>query len=170
MEQYTLLDLKSILYKALVHLDCPLDDPKVDDFVNEIIKDYKQPSPAKAEQVGLRWVKGIDRVPEDSKEKFIRIEGTMSIGKWHKQHEMFMDFSGDFHPADQVEWLDSPTQPVKEPGQPAKEVNMDFAKWVTEAGYSYDKLNGWLDEKEGEYSDEEMWNLYQQSLTNKQPG
>lgn len=46
------------------------------------------------------------RLPKPFIAKFVRIEGIMSIAAWHKDHERFVDDAGDFHPADQVEWLD----------------------------------------------------------------
>jgi hypothetical protein len=51
-------------------------------------------------------MKASQRLPQAHEKLFIKIEGTMSIGVWHPHHELFMDDSGDFHPPDQVEWLD----------------------------------------------------------------
>jgi hypothetical protein len=55
---------------------------------------------------GAVWMKASQRLPQAHEKLFIKIEGTMSIGVWHPHHDLFMDDSGDFHPADQVEWLD----------------------------------------------------------------
>lgn len=124
------------------------------------------------EQVGLRWVNCSEVMPENKKWNYVfrQKNNIRSIKLVYLDY--FPNISAFMQlPLEQIEWLcEYANPPVKEAGQSTKEVNMDFAKWVTEAGYSYDKLNGWLDEKEGEYSDKEMWNLYQQSLTNKQPG
>jgi len=53
-----------------------------------------------------QWVKATTRLPQHFRAVFVKIEGTKSVAAWHKDHERFVDDAGDFHPADQVEWLD----------------------------------------------------------------
>lgn len=64
-------------------------------------------------QRGPGWVKASERLPKPFIAKFVRIEGIMSIAAWHKDHERFVDDAGDFHPADQVEWLDEQPAALK---------------------------------------------------------
>lgn len=59
------------------------------------------------------WVKATDRLP-DYREKFIKIEGTRSIGKRRFDDDYFLNDSGDLFPADQVEWLDESALPSSE--------------------------------------------------------
>lgn len=54
----------------------------------------------------MQWIKATERLPKSGDEVFIKIEGTRSIGAYKKHHDLFMSVSGDFFPADQVEWLD----------------------------------------------------------------
>lgn len=54
----------------------------------------------------MQWIKATERLPKSGDEVFIKIEGTRSIGAYKKHHDLFMNVSGDFFPADQVEWLD----------------------------------------------------------------
>lgn len=61
------------------------------------------------------WVKATDRLPPHFQSVFVRIEGVKSIAAWHKDHERFVDDAGDFHPADQVKWLDESPAPVEYP-------------------------------------------------------
>ena len=71
--------------------------PNMEDW----LKDYA----AKRAQ-GAVWVKASERLPQAYEALFVKIDKTKSIASWNPHHEMFVDDAGDFHPADQVEWLD----------------------------------------------------------------
>lgn len=67
---------------------------------------YVRESTVPVVEQGARWVKATTRLPHHFRAVFVKIEGTKSVAAWHKDHERFVDDAGDFHPADQVEWLD----------------------------------------------------------------
>lgn len=90
--------------------------------------------------VSAGWVKAADRLPQSFQAIYVRIEKVKSIASWHPHHERFIDDAGDFHPADQVEWLD-------ETGQSNKEA-VEFAEWILEQDIEptfNDHGKGWVD-------------------------
>lgn len=83
-------------------------------YPSEQMSFYYQESPAKQPR-GAGGVKASERLPQAHEPLFIKIEKGKSIGSWHPHHEMFIDDLGDFHSADQVEWLDE--SPAEQPGR-----------------------------------------------------
>lgn len=132
----------------------PITRPDAYEAMEQFARQPRQ-QPA-GESAGV-WRRATDELPELNKPICFRIYERRYAGKMIQKGI----FSHDGYPCTygvgSVSWLD-------ESASHTKEGYMDFAKWVTEAGYSYDKLNGWLDEKEGEYSDKQIYELWQQSL------
>lgn len=59
---------------------------------------------------GAVWVRASERVPNDYKDYYCRIDGTKMVMAYKRHHGLFYNDAGDFFPPDQVEWLDeSPT-------------------------------------------------------------
>lgn len=58
----------------------------------------------------MKWKKALEFLPKSGKEVFMKIEGTRSIGRYSEHHDLFINESGDFFPADQIEWLDESEQ------------------------------------------------------------
>lgn len=84
----------------------------------------------KSQQAGPMWVRATERPPSDHKYKFVKIEGTMSMCRWRKDSQLFMDEDADFFPPDQVEWLDESDSPAPEQVDP-----VDFADWLVTDGH-----------------------------------
>lgn len=57
----------------------------------------------------MKWIKGVDRVPDHSGNIFIKISGTPNIGWYSMNYDMFVSNSGCFYPAEIIEWLDEST-------------------------------------------------------------
>lgn len=157
---------------------------KLCDMVSQIRDEW----PKKQEPV---WVKASERLPEHFIAKFVRIEGVMSIAAWHKDHERFIDDAGDFHPADQVEWLDESGTPAAGSEKPTltqsradfiREVNerdmegmevIEFAEWAPTIAFFDDEYRLWELLKEGEFingqfrfTTKELYKLFKQQKDN----
>lgn len=101
---------------------------RISDKLIAIVKKQLGPSEPPAEK-GARWVRASERLPGAHAAVFVKIDSkTKSIASHSPFHEdFFVDDAGDFHPVDQIEWLDE-----------AADVSNDsiaFAEWA--AGLAY---------------------------------
>lgn len=94
----------------------------------------------------MRWKKAIEFLPDSGKEVFMKIEGARSIGRYSEHHDLFINESGDFFPADQIEWLDENEQ--DEGWVSVVDNNFPFdVSIILEHGHGYDAIRldreGW---------------------------
>lgn len=96
----------------------------------------------------MKWKKAIEFLPDSGKEVFMKIEGTRSTGKYSEHHDLFINESGDFFPADQIEWLDESEQDEGwvSVGDRLPEIGEYVLVFNTEGAILVGKLlhNGWV--------------------------
>jgi 8-oxo-dGTP diphosphatase len=100
---------------------------------------------------GSEWVKASERLPQAHESLYIKINKGKSIGSWHPHHEMFVDDAGDFHPADQVEWLfEFPSKEGNKEREGDQDEIINFSEWASTIAFFDDGTRLWELYGEGE--------------------